>query len=241
VPAADGGVLSVAGRVAGEIAHDFNNQLSIVLNYSFILLRELPQESALREHVSDMQSAAWRASEVARQLLRFGSARSIEPVTLDVNQLVLETHQLLGYVLRGTTRVERRLADDVWPVHARRAHLEWLLVELAMHLRARLGSLEYLRIATCNAPPEAAQDARSVSVFIDAYPAYPASAYEPPEQAQQSQDDVEGRTERTSYVNDIGVSGFQPAERTLAHAEAHLTLQSLPGSGLRYQVRIPAT
>lgn len=57
-------------RVASEIAHDFNNQIAIILNYTFVLLRHMPDGSPLKAHVSEMQAAAWRASQVAQAIRR---------------------------------------------------------------------------------------------------------------------------------------------------------------------------
>jgi signal transduction histidine kinase len=56
--------------VASEIAHDFNNQISVILNYTFVLLRHMPADSPLKQHVSEMQAAAWRASQVAQAIHR---------------------------------------------------------------------------------------------------------------------------------------------------------------------------
>jgi signal transduction histidine kinase len=57
-------------RVASEIAHDFNNQIAVILNYTFVLLRQMPADSPLKAHVSEMQAAAWRASQVAQAIHR---------------------------------------------------------------------------------------------------------------------------------------------------------------------------
>ncbi|HKU41688.1 MAG TPA: PAS domain-containing protein [Polyangiales bacterium] len=57
-------------RVASEIAHDFNNQIAVILNYTFVLLRHMPDGSPLKAHVAEMQAAAWRASQVAQAIHR---------------------------------------------------------------------------------------------------------------------------------------------------------------------------
>jgi signal transduction histidine kinase len=57
-------------NVASEIAHDFNNQIAVILNYTFVLLRQMPQDSPLKAHVSEMQAAAWRASQIAQAIHR---------------------------------------------------------------------------------------------------------------------------------------------------------------------------
>lgn len=61
---------SALQRVASEIAHDFNNQITVILNYTFVLLRHIPADSPLKTHITEMQAAAWRASQVAQAIHR---------------------------------------------------------------------------------------------------------------------------------------------------------------------------
>ena len=148
--------ISAVARVAGEIAHDFNNQIAVVLNYSFILLRQLPDDSPLRAHVSEMQSAAWRASQVAQEMLGFGGQRRAETDEIDLNALLGDVKALFTHALREDTQLEQQLGRDLWRVRARRAHLEWLLVELASRMRATLGPIARFCIATANSTASAA-------------------------------------------------------------------------------------
>ena len=150
VAPSDASVLSAVGRVAGEIAHDFNNQIAVVINYSFILLRQLPDDSPLRAHVTEMQSAAWRASQVAQEMLGFGGQRNAEADDIDLNALLGDVQALFAYALREDTRLELRLGENLRRVRARRAHLEWLLVELALRMRSTLGPIESFDITTSN-------------------------------------------------------------------------------------------
>jgi signal transduction histidine kinase len=228
----DCSVLSAVGRVASEIAHDFNNQIAVVLNYSFILLRELPQTSPLRAHVSELQSAAWRASEVAREMLRFGGQRRADTDDLDLNALIAEAQAIFLYTLRGTTRVEQRLAENLWPVRARRAHIEWLLVELAARLRASLGRLECFRITTSNSSAQAGASGndRYVVMSVEAHPA-----------GAPSNDELLAFAARSDALSFNGeVSRLRSAELALSHARGELTLEQLPEGGLQYQLRLPA-
>lgn len=227
----DCGVLSAVGRVASEIAHDFNNQIAVVLNYSFILLRELPHTSPLRAHVSEVQSAAWRASEVAREMLRFGGQRRSDSDELDLNVLIAEAQALFLYTLRGTARVEQRLAENLWPVRARRAHIEWLLVELATRLRSSLGRLECFRITTSNSfGARVAHGKDPTRYVLLAVEAHPACAL--------SNDDLLALATRAELNQDV--SRPRSVELALAHARGELTLQHLPDGGLQYVLRLPA-
>jgi signal transduction histidine kinase len=71
--------MSTVQRMASEIAHDLNNQISVVLNYTFVLLRQMPEDSPLKVHVAEMQAAAWRASRVAETIRALQRHPSLQP------------------------------------------------------------------------------------------------------------------------------------------------------------------
>jgi signal transduction histidine kinase len=77
--AAQPATCSKASRFASEIAHDFNNQIAVILNYTFVLLRQMPSDSPLKAHVAEMQAAAWRASQVAQAIHRALVTRTLVP------------------------------------------------------------------------------------------------------------------------------------------------------------------
>jgi nitrogen-specific signal transduction histidine kinase len=266
----DASVLSAVGRVAGEIAHDFNNQIAVVINYSFILLRQLPDDSPLRAHVTEMQSAAWRASQVAQEMLGFGGQRNAEADDIDLNALLGDVQALFAYALREDTRLELRLGENLRRVRARRAHLEWLLVELASRMRATLGPIESFEITTSNSDAVRGYDgasygshgtqathgarnpecAGSVLISVEARARKrPAGALD---QSALSMPSVLPTTPTpwaaptavpmSSSTQRFGAGpiGLRGAELALAHAHGELTVQQLPDGVLRYRIRLPA-
>lgn len=159
-------VLATMMRVAGSVAHDFNNQIAVVLNYSFILLRELTSEAPARAHVEELQQAAWRAADTARHLLRLGDKRPTDKGALDVNDVIREAHAALSLISRSQSELEQRLSHEPCLAKARQPELEWLLLDLTQRLRTRLGELRRVRISTSHA-----SSARRVRIDIDAFPA----------------------------------------------------------------------
>jgi hypothetical protein len=212
-------VFATLARVVGAAAHDFNNHISVVLNYSFILLRELPSERPERAHMEVLQQAAWRAAETARQLLRLGGKRGPEPAALDVNDVIRDAHTTLSMVSRCPTEVEQRLSQTPCITKARQSELEWLLLELTQRLRARLGELKHLRIATEHAQgcDDAAggRDCARIHIHLDGFPA-----------------DAPGSRLLTSELD--------TAEPHVgAQLGYELALRALPDGGLRYAIELP--
>jgi hypothetical protein len=207
-------VFATLARVVGAAAHDFNNHISVVLNYSFILLRELPSERPERAHMEELQQAAWRAADTARQLLRLGGKRGPEPAALDVNDVIRDAHAALAMFARDQNEVEQRLSHLPCITKARQSELEWLLLELTQRLRQRLGELKHLRIATSHAAPH-------IRIHLDGFP-FPESD--------------------ASSARLLGRDSEPPeaAPRVSATLGYELALQALPDDGLRYAIELPA-
>lgn len=161
-------LLETIGRLASEIAHDFNNQISVVLNYTFILLRQLKDADASKAHVSQMQTAAWRASQLAQEMLGFGGRRSTDAESIDLGRVAASMTALFRHGGGPTCAdVEVRSMPDLWRVRARLPHVEWMLLELALHAQRMLGSVARWSIDVHN--EQLADDTpRSVCIVLEA-------------------------------------------------------------------------
>jgi PAS domain S-box-containing protein len=128
--------LSTMGRLAAELAHDINNQLAVVLNYGFVLRRQL--QPALVEHMDELQAAAWRASAVARKLLGFGRRPLSEPAPVQLGDTLRELEPLLAHVLQGMA-LELHVEPMLPSVVLVPSQAEQLLMGLCLELRELVG------------------------------------------------------------------------------------------------------
>ena len=83
------------GQLAGGVAHDFNNFLTTILGYSDLLLDELGMKGAIADHISEIRSAAGRASVLTAQLLAFSRKHPLAPRVIDVNSLLTNLERSL--------------------------------------------------------------------------------------------------------------------------------------------------
>ena len=83
------------GQLAGGVAHDFNNFLTTILGYSDLLLQERAIKGDLAEHISEIRSAAGRASTLTQQLLAFSRRQPLEPVVVEVNSIIANLERSL--------------------------------------------------------------------------------------------------------------------------------------------------
>ena len=123
------------GRLAGGVAHEANNQMSVVLGASsFVLMnRELPP--AVRADVELIQRAAERTASVTAQLLAFSRRQLMNPRVLDLNQLITSWEPLLRRVMGEDCHVELKLGSGVGSVRADPGQLQQACLNLAINAR----------------------------------------------------------------------------------------------------------
>jgi PAS domain S-box-containing protein len=80
--------MEAVGRLAGGVAHDFNNMLNVILGHAEMALEILPEKSPLQEDLAEIKKAALRSADLTRQLLAFARKQTVAPKILDLNQAV---------------------------------------------------------------------------------------------------------------------------------------------------------
>jgi two-component system, cell cycle sensor histidine kinase and response regulator CckA len=142
--------LEAVGRLAGGLAHDFNNLMTVALMNCHFLDREAGMTPSGAELVGEIRRAAHRASDLARQLLAFSRRQVLQPQVLD-----------LGVVLDGMDKMLRRLiGEDVelitvsgqglWPVLADPGQIEQVIMNLAVNARDAMPRGGRLTLETAN-------------------------------------------------------------------------------------------
>jgi PAS domain S-box-containing protein len=127
--------LEALGRLAGGVAHEFNNLLAAVLGHAELLLVEMPPGSARRDSAEEIVRAARRGSDLTRHMLAFGRRQLLRPEVVDVNTVVRDIERLLRPLLAADVQVSLALPDE--PVWARvdPSQLELVIMNLAMNAR----------------------------------------------------------------------------------------------------------
>ena len=127
--------LDALGRLAGGVAHDFNNMLTAIAGYSDLLLEGLPADSPLRNEAEQIRRAAEQAATLPRQLLAFSRKQVLEPTEVDLNQVVDETTDLLKRVIGETVRLSTFPRARPATAILDRGQMEQVLVNLAVNAR----------------------------------------------------------------------------------------------------------
>jgi PAS domain S-box-containing protein len=101
--------MEAVGRLAGGVAHDFNNILSVIISYSGFLLDALPQNGPLRADAIEVKKAGERAAALTRQLLAFSRSKAVEPREIIVNDTVRNLAKMLGRLVGEHSALGPRL------------------------------------------------------------------------------------------------------------------------------------
>jgi two-component system, cell cycle sensor histidine kinase and response regulator CckA len=143
--------LEAIGRLAGGVAHDFNNVLTTIACYTDILQAGVERTSPLYVDLEEIQRAAQRGAELTSQLLAFSRKQVIKPVIIDLNQVITRSRRMLGRIIGEDVELVFLPGQNVARVKADPGQIEQVLVNLAVNGRDAMPAGGRLSIETCNA------------------------------------------------------------------------------------------
>jgi PAS domain S-box-containing protein len=138
--------MEAIGRLAGGVAHDFNNILTVITGDAEILAEELAQDAANVELVHEILDAGSRATTLTAQLLAFGRKQLLSPVVLDVGTVIEEDARLLRRLLGEDIALTIDVAPALPCIRADRVQLSQVLLNLAVNARDAMPRGGELRI-----------------------------------------------------------------------------------------------
>ena len=142
--------LEAVGRLAGGVAHDFNNVLTAITGYSELLLDELEPGDRKRQDVEEIKAAAHRAAGLTRQLLAFSRKQVLETRVLDLNSVVRTLEKMLQRLIGEDVKLATSLSPALGAVRADPGQLEQVILNLAVNSRDAMPGGGRLTIETAN-------------------------------------------------------------------------------------------
>jgi two-component system, cell cycle sensor histidine kinase and response regulator CckA len=141
--------LEALGRLAGGVAHDFNNMLTAIRGYAELLVADPNAPSSMRDNAHRIVQATEQAADLPRQLLAFGRKQILEAAIVNLNDVVSSIRGLLEHVSGAITVGIAPTAANPW-AFADRSQLEQALVNLALNASDAMPSGGRLEVATAN-------------------------------------------------------------------------------------------
>lgn len=140
--------MDAVGRLAGGVAHDFNNMLGVILGFTDMAIESLPEEHPAVRELRQVQTAARHSADLTRQLLAFARKQTIVPEVLQLNDIVSSILKMLGRLIGEDIEIVWKPGKDLWNVRMDPNQIDQILANLAVNARDAIQGVGRLVIET---------------------------------------------------------------------------------------------
>ena len=148
------------GRLAGGVAHDFNNMLGVILGHAELALSRIDPQDGLRADLEQIQLAGQRSADLTGQLLAFARRQVASPKVVGLNSLVEGMLRMLRRLIGENIELDWRPAEELWQVRVDPSQIDQIVANLCVNARDAIGGAGRIGIQTSNAELDAAYCAR---------------------------------------------------------------------------------
>ncbi len=142
--------MEAIGRLAGGVAHDFNNMLQAILGHAQLALDQVGHNPPVRDSLLEIQKAAQRSADLTGQLLAFARRQTIAPQVLDLNATIEGMLKMLSRLIGENILLEWKPSPQLWPVKMDPAQVNQILINLAINARDAIPGSGTVTIETAN-------------------------------------------------------------------------------------------
>jgi PAS domain S-box-containing protein len=138
------------GRLAGGVAHDYNNMLSVIVGYTEMALERIQPDDSLHFDLAEVYKAAKRSTDITRQLLAFARKQTIAPKIIDLNSIVETMLRMLRHLIGEDIDLVWRPGKRLWSVKMDPTQVDQLLANLCVNARDAIAGVGKMTIETDN-------------------------------------------------------------------------------------------
>ena len=142
--------METVGQLAGGVAHDFNNILMAIMGYARFALKELPENTPVRNDIQEIQVNAERAANLTKQLLAFSRRQRLESTVTDLNGIITELAKMLNRLIGEHIVLMIHTDPDLWRIKVDPVQIEQVVINLAVNARDAMPKGGTLTISTGN-------------------------------------------------------------------------------------------
>jgi len=136
------------GRLAGGVAHDFNNMLGVILGHVELALEEIEANHDLHADLKEIQKAAQRSADLTKQLLTFARKQTISPRRLDLNDTVESMLNMLRRLIGENIDLVWKPVVHIWPIKIDPSQIDQILANLCVNARDAIAGVGKVTLET---------------------------------------------------------------------------------------------
>ncbi|MDK9706661.1 MAG: PAS domain S-box protein [Desulforhopalus sp.] len=157
------------GRLAGGVAHDFNNMLTAILGHTELAIESCSVSDAVYSNLKIIESAAHRSADLVRQLLAFARKQTVDPKILDLNDRLAGILTMLSRMIGENIELVWKPKAGLWPVKIDPSQIDQLLANLCVNARDAIDGVGKITIDLRNTPFDAEQAAQNPAIIPGDY------------------------------------------------------------------------
>ncbi len=147
--------MDAVGRLAGGVAHDYNNMLSVILGHMDLAMDQVVPSSPLLDDLKEVQSAARRSADLTRQLLAFARKQTISPKVLDLNETVEGMLKMLQRLIGEDVELAWLPCSESWRIKIDPSQIDQILANLCVNARDAIAGVGRISMETSTATIDA--------------------------------------------------------------------------------------
>jgi signal transduction histidine kinase/CheY-like chemotaxis protein len=144
--------MEAIGKLAGGVAHDFNNMLTAILGYASMIQEDAPAKSAIRDQATQIRRAAENAASLTQKLLAFSRRQVLQADPVDFRSMLGNLLPLVRRAVGEDITVSTQMGEDLWPILVDPGQVEQSILNLAINAREAMPKGGTLQISARNAP-----------------------------------------------------------------------------------------
>jgi PAS domain S-box-containing protein len=230
--------MDAIGRLAGGVAHDFNNMLAVIIGRAEQLVLKWPPGDPAHGPLEEIRQTGWRAAALTRQLLAFSRQKTVRLRPVRLNSVVQEMQRMLGRLIGETIQMTVKLDTDLGSINADPGGLEQVLMNLCVNARDAMTKGGTLAISTSNASVDAAFPLRHGTLAPGRYVRLTVS-----DTGVGMSDEVQARLFEPFFTTkEFGKGtglGLSTVYRIVEECGGVISVYSEPGSGATFKIYFP--
>ena len=142
--------MEAIGKLAGGVAHDFNNMLNVIIGFAELSMEELDRSNPLWENLKEILDAAKRSADLTKQLLAFARKQTVQPKIVNLNEVIANSYRMLRRLVGEDIQIDFIKEKNLWNVKIDPVQVDQILANLAVNARDAMPDTGTIVIETRN-------------------------------------------------------------------------------------------